>query len=233
MYIHSYQSYIWNAIVSQRVRAYGASKPVVGDLVFESDCQPSEDSNDLDEGGQPEAASHSSQVKSRKPWNPPHVKTLTEEDLEKYSIFDVIMPLPGTDVAYPGGELGERYREFLRTDGLDPDDFVRKQREYTLHGSYRKILHLPKEMSWSVLRYTDPDVALTQADEDKLLGFDLPVTDVGGKFMALQVHLTLGTAAYATMALREITKAETSTHHQMTLTHASEDQKYRGYDDAQ
>ena len=51
MYIHSYQSYIWNAIVSQRVRAYGASEPVVGDLVFEneSDCQLSEDG---DEGGQ-------------------------------------------------------------------------------------------------------------------------------------------------------------------------------------
>ena len=38
------------------------------------------------------------------------------------------MPLPGTDVAYPGGTLGERYREFLCMDGLDPDDFVRKQK---------------------------------------------------------------------------------------------------------
>jgi tRNA pseudouridine13 synthase len=81
-----------------------------------------------------EAASHSSQVKSRKPWNPPRVKTLTKEDLEKYSIFDVIMPLSGTDVAYPGGELGEKYREFLCMDGLDPDDFVRKQRSARVHG---------------------------------------------------------------------------------------------------
>ena len=46
----------------------------------------------------------------------------------KYSIFDVIMPLPGTDVAYPGGTLGEKYREFLRVDGLDPENFTRKQR---------------------------------------------------------------------------------------------------------
>jgi tRNA pseudouridine13 synthase len=56
------------------------------------------------------------------------VKTLAEDDLENYTIFDVIMPLPGTDVAYPGGSLGERYREFLRTDGLDPDNFVRRQK---------------------------------------------------------------------------------------------------------
>lgn len=159
------------------------------------------------------------------------------------------MPLPGRDVAYPGGKLGERYREFLRVDGLDPDNFVRKQRfafccvysicilantasfrEYTLNGSYRKILHLPKELTWDVMHYTDPDVSLAQSDEDKLLGFDPPVVDQDGKFMALQIRLTLGTASYATMALREITKTETSSHYQMNLTVGSEDQQYRGSD---
>lgn len=90
------------------------------------------------------------------------------------------------------------------------------------------MLHLPKELSWSVLRYTDPDVALAQADEDKLLGFDPPVIVEDGKFMALQINITLGTASYATMALREITKTETSSHFQTNLTNAAEDQKYRG-----
>ena len=56
------------------------------------------------------------------------MKTLTEANLDKHSIFDVIMPLPGTDVAYPGGQLGDRYREYLRVDGLDPDNFIRKQK---------------------------------------------------------------------------------------------------------
>ena len=88
-------------------------------------------------------------------------------------------------------------------------------------------MHLPKELSWSVLRYTDPDVALAQADEDKLLGFDPPVVNENGKFVALQIELTLGTAAYATMALREVTKTETSSHFQTSLTQASEDQKYK------
>lgn len=88
-------------------------------------------------------------------------------------------------------------------------------------------MHLPKELSWSVLRYTDPDVALAQADEDKLLGFDPPIIDENGKFMALQICLQLGTAAYATMALREVTKTETSSHYQTALTQASDDQKFK------
>ncbi|THV08431.1 tRNA pseudouridine synthase D [Dendrothele bispora CBS 962.96] len=237
MYVHAYQSYVWNAIVSERIRMHGADKPVVGDLVFDED--PGEnvevDNNsegEDDEKDQPEPLSNRARKKqSRKPWTPPRVKVLTEDDLDKYSIFDIIMPLPGTDVAYPGGALGARYRQFLEMDGLDPDNWVRKQRDYTLAGSYRKILHLPSELTWSVLRYTDPDVPLAQADEDKLLGFDSPVVVEDGKFLALQINLTLGTASYATMALREITKTETSSHFQTSLTIASEDQKYKGTGD--
>lgn len=100
-------------------------------------------------------------------------------------------------------------------------------REYSLGGSYRKIMHLPKELSWSVLRYTDPDVPLAQADEDTLLGLEPSAAVADGRFMALQVRLQLGTAAYATMALREVTKTETSSHYQTSLTQASEDQKFR------
>ncbi|KAL0568857.1 multisubstrate pseudouridine synthase 7 [Marasmius crinis-equi] len=232
MYVHAYQSYVWNAIVSERIRMYGAHEPVVGDLVF--DEEPTEDTNqnqdeEMDDEEENEPVSNRQRKKqNRKPWTPPRIKTLTQEVLEKYTIFDVIMPLPGTDVAYPGGKLGERYKEFLEMDGLDPNNFVRKQKDYTLGGSYRKILHLPKEMSWSVLRYTDPDVPLAQADEDKLLGFDAPVVSEDGKFMALQINLQLGTASYATMALREITKTETSSHYQTNLTMSAADQKYKG-----
>ncbi|KAJ4481683.1 pseudouridine synthase [Lentinula edodes] len=240
MYVHAYQSYVWNAIVSERVRMHGAEKPVVGDLVFEvdPDAQPEEDGEALtdneNEDATDKALSNRARKKlARKPWSPPQVKTLTEEDLNKYTILDVIMPLPGTDVAYPGGQLGDRYREFLKIDSLDPDNFVRKQKDYTLSGSYRKILHRPTAMTWSVMRYTDPDVPLAQADEDKLLGFDPPVIDEQGKFMALQINLTLGTASYATMALREITKTETSSHYQTSLTNAAEDQKYRGVADGE
>ncbi|KAI0832348.1 tRNA pseudouridine synthase D [Trametes gibbosa] len=247
MYVHAYQSYVWNAIVSERMRMHGAEKPVVGDLVFDEPSSKvkgvEEDDTEIaleaaevgiiaddkvaNEDDAKDGDAGRSSRRSRKAWEPSKVKVLAEGDLDKYSIFDVIMPLPGKDVDYPGGPLGERYREFLRKDGLDPENWVRKQKDYSLGGSYRKILHLPKELSWAVMKYTDPDVALAQSDEDNLLGMPPPATDENGKFLALQINLQLGTAAYATMALREVTKTETSSHYQTTLTQASEDQKYR------
>jgi tRNA pseudouridine13 synthase len=78
------------------------------------------------------------------------------------------------------------------------------------------------------MRYTDPDIPLAQSDEDKILGIDPPQIDEEGRFLALQIRLQLGTACYATMALREVTKIDTSSHIQTFMTTNSEDQLYRG-----
>lgn len=44
MYVHAYQSYVWNAIVSERIKVYGCERPVVGDLVFDQNLQEDENS---------------------------------------------------------------------------------------------------------------------------------------------------------------------------------------------
>ena len=51
MYVHAYQSYVWNCIVSERIKSFGRA-PIVGDLVFDDeDPQESkdEDKEDADE----------------------------------------------------------------------------------------------------------------------------------------------------------------------------------------
>ena len=53
---------------------------------------------------------------------------------------------------------------------LNPTRALLIIREYSLPGSYRKIIHLPKTFTWSHVSYTDPDISLVQSDEDKILG---------------------------------------------------------------
>jgi len=70
-----------------------------------------------------------------KGWRPSHqtsssqeVKQLTEEDIGNYTIHDVIMPLPGWNIDYPAGDIGELYTKILKEDGLDPKRMQRDQR---------------------------------------------------------------------------------------------------------
>jgi tRNA pseudouridine13 synthase len=79
-------------------------------------------------------------------------------------------------------------------------------------------MHMPGSLSWKFLRYTDPDHQLAQADEDVLLGYPPLPEDPEGKSLALQIELTLGSSTYATMALRELLKADTSSESQKALT---------------
>ena len=44
MYVHAYQSYVWNAVVSERIKMYGCERPVAGDLVFEHNLRRDESS---------------------------------------------------------------------------------------------------------------------------------------------------------------------------------------------
>lgn len=96
-------------------------------------------------------------------------------------------------------------------------------------GAYRKILHMPTDVKCELYEYQDPDLPLSQADEDALLGMELPelrpwaststkLNDDPTKNLALKVELTLGSSAYATMALREILKTDTGKEAQSKMT---------------
>lgn len=100
--------------------------------------------------------------------------------------------------------------------------------EYSLPGSYRPIVLKPTSLTWSQVRYTDPNLPLVQSDEDTILGLNPPTPhDPEGMFRAVVLELVLGPAAYATMALREVTREETSSWWQTSLTVKGEDQDYR------
>jgi len=64
------------------------------------------------------------------------VQQLTDAEVANHTIFDVVMPLPGFDVEYPSGHIGELYLQIMRADGLDPHRMRREQRSVVF-----KILH--------------------------------------------------------------------------------------------
>lgn len=182
MYIHSYQSFVWNTMVSRRVEAYGL-KAVEGDLVLK--------------GGTA------------------HV--LSAEEAQKESIHDVVMPLPGFDVIYPTHEVGKGYKEILAADQLDINKMRHKVKDYSLAGAYRRILIRPSNVHWELIHYDDPRVSLVHTDTEKLENKPAPVYQTEGKYRALKMEFSLPPSTYATMAIREVLKMDTSIKNQTQL----------------
>ncbi|ELR52299.1 PREDICTED: pseudouridylate synthase 7 homolog [Bison bison bison] len=182
MYIHSYQSYVWNNMVSKRIDEYGL-KPVPGDLVLKGAT----------------------------------ATFIEEDDVNNYSIHDVVMPLPGFDVIYPKHKISEAYREMLTADSLDIDNMRHKIRDYSLSGAYRKIIIRPQNVSWEVVAYDDPKIPLFNTDVDNLEGRPPPVFASEGKYRALKMDFSLPPSTYATMAIREVLKMDTSIKNQTQL----------------
>ncbi|XP_057406142.1 pseudouridylate synthase 7 homolog isoform X4 [Balaenoptera acutorostrata] len=183
MYIHSYQSYVWNNMVSKRIEEYGLN-PVPGDLVLKGAT----------------------------------AACIEEDDVNNYSIHDVVMPLPGFDVIYPQHKISEAYREMLTADNLDIDNMRHKIRDYSLSGAYRKIIIRPQNVSWEVVAYDDPKIPLFNTDVDNLEGKPPPVfASAEGKYRALKMDFSLPPSTYATMAIREVLKMDTSIKNQTQL----------------
>ncbi|KAJ1617901.1 pseudouridine synthase, partial [Pavlovales sp. CCMP2436] len=225
LYLHAYQSYVWNCVASERIRCFG-SQPIVGDLPAEgADAPPADKGEAADEAGEGAGGElHLPKLALR-------ALTQADVDARTFAITDVLLPLPGTDVLYPANEVGALYAEVMAVDGLDPHDMDRKVREHSLAGGYRKLVVCPGEMSHALLSYTHPDQQLTVTDMDLLRERPPSATAApaaaaaadseaaaapaaadpaaGGPLHAVSLDFTLPAGCYATMLLRELCKRST------------------------
>ncbi|KAM0238734.1 hypothetical protein ACHAPO_003708 [Fusarium lateritium] len=139
MYLHAYQSYVWNHVTSQRWELHGKSV-IPGDLIIapaETTPLVSGQDQDGDDIINPVEDDEDTPVRAR---------PLTAEEAASgnYTIFDIVLPTPGYDVVYPENDIGEFYREFMGRDengNLDPYKMRRMRREFSLPGRYRKIMN--------------------------------------------------------------------------------------------
>ena len=133
LYMHSYQSLLWNKAASRRVQ-FGVL-PIVGDLVFVDETaaveataeEVPEEVESVDYEDKEEEEKKETKEEKKVDYKA-LVKPLTQADLDsgRYSIFDVVLPLPGHDISYPENEIGKYYEELLKEDGLSSEKLKQK-----------------------------------------------------------------------------------------------------------
>ncbi|KAI0200736.1 pseudouridine synthase [Astrocystis sublimbata] len=173
MYGHAYQSLVWNFVASKRWERFGA-QVIVGDLVLvKSHATTVSHSNGNGEDTEEPWVGAEDVATAQQTGCVPHA--VTEDDLQagKYSIFDVVLPSPGWDVVYPSNEIGAYYLEFMsqpENGGLDPYNMRRRQRDFSLPGSYRKLMgKLKRVPTASVETYSNDLQQLVPTDLDMIL----------------------------------------------------------------
>jgi len=157
MYVHAYQSLVWNFAVGERWRLYGDTV-VEGDLVLVNEhrhtavpCSPTSPSTlpapaaAVDTDGEPVIlpAAHDRGGPHEDVFERARALTAAEAASGAYGILNVVLPLPGFDVLYPANKVGDFYGAFMgsaRGGGLEPAQMRRPQRDFSLSGGYRKVL---------------------------------------------------------------------------------------------
>lgn len=233
MYVHAYQSLVWNVAASERWKRHG-SKVIEGDLVLvDEHKEKSEIANKLEEiDADGEAIVHPADDDraGNMEDNFTRARALTKEEADSgdYSVFDIVLPTPGFDILYPANDISHVYKDFMaskRGGYLDPFDMRRKWKDVSLSGSYRKVLARPdNDVSYEIKTYEEENEQFVRTDLDRisknppLKQYDIgqsadgedPVESKknprGAEKIAVVLKLQLGTSQYATMALRELMK---------------------------
>lgn len=241
IYVHAYQSLVWNVAASERWKRYG-SKVTVGDLVLIDEHKEKlekipqnelvdADGEEIVYPADDDRAGNAEDIFIR-------ARALSEEEADSghYSIFDVVLPMPGFDIIYPENEMSDFYKEFMASErggGLDPFDMRRKWKDVSLSGGYRKLLgRVAGDITYEIRTYEDENQQFMQTDLDRLSqgkpyqqqraqtsdqetligpAQEPPIENgeepkMEGSKIATVLKMQLGASQYATMALRELMK---------------------------
>ncbi|KAL7120130.1 hypothetical protein ACP275_02G104600 [Erythranthe tilingii] len=179
MFVHSYQSYLWNHAASMRVQKYGMHQVVLGDLVYckdqeieketkfsNSECEDG-NGNDTHDDCHVDELSVIDLSEARNTV----VKVISEEDIAAgtYTIDDIVLPLPGSRITYPLNDIGKIYHDIARKDDISLTDGAHNSKEFSftsITGAYRRVFQKPKDFEWELLKYTDANIPLAETDLD-------------------------------------------------------------------
>jgi tRNA pseudouridine13 synthase len=132
MFVHAYQSYVFNRILSQRIeKGILASKPLIGDLILPADSQGLPDHKKWIE-----VAEH-------------NIEKITKKVGEKKAFISGL--IPGAEVEVAKGESGEIEIEILREEGFVPRDYIIPEiRGLSSKGMRRELISQESDFDYEV-----------------------------------------------------------------------------------
>jgi tRNA pseudouridine13 synthase len=229
MYVHAYQSMVWNFAATKRQELYG-NKVVEGDLVLvhehPEETKMEENAETVDADGElvlhPAVDDRSNNADAM--FERARPLSAAEAASGKFNIFDVVLPQPGFDVLYPSNEVGTFYETFMagkEGGGLDPRDMRRKVKDFSLSGSYRKVRARVQGGGCQVLGYKEEMKQFVKTDLEEMRGKkegqgegveEILEKEEQPDKIAVVLKFQLGSSQYATMALRELMKGGVVVH---------------------
>ena len=214
---------MWNQAVSERLRRFGR-QVLIGDLVVERENADLIENVAVDEiADVVEEEPEDEEAKGeRRVVNP--VIDVTEENIGKYTIEDVVMPMVGHNVNLPKNvELAKIITDLLLKDGITMTNFAQmaSQDSLSASGAYRKIVTKANDIVFDIVDMQNENEDLIAADYLKESD-PTPVITVGENqtavTKALRMRFNLKTSSYATMLIREVTRTSSAFSAQYKLS---------------
>ncbi|RWS28576.1 pseudouridylate synthase 7-like isoform X2 [Leptotrombidium deliense] len=186
MYLHAYQSLIWNKLANFRLEEYGMNV-VPGDILMFTEIK---EENEEDE----EEATV-------------HPVIADENNLKNATIFDVVLPIVGSSIVLPENRVKDKLLQLLAEDGITIETFKSMAKQNMLYGTYRKFVQIPLDVSWSVHSYEDEKEQFITTDLQLTKNIVCQLSNTGSK-KAVKLGLSLPSSTYATVVIRELFKRD-------------------------
>lgn len=228
LYPHAYQSYIWNTAVSERIKKF-KTQILIGDIVKKNTGTTILEDNEIADDVGEDLANvieedeniEENEIQSQVEIDSDKIfyegfEYITQENINKYSINDVVIPLVGSKVKYPQNETKDYILNLLNLDNLTIDEFNHQKVNFNATGFFRKIIEKPTNVKYSFVWHDKQDVDL-QNEHYNIMDHPTPPS-VDNKYLSLRLQFQLPQSTYATMLFRELTKKSSSVSYQMNLS---------------
>lgn len=73
-------------------------------------------------------------------------------EASKYTVFDVVLPLPGNAITYPQHSVGQAYLDFLNSYSLGECQFRLNALQINVPGDYRRLVEFPVNLEWKIFQ---------------------------------------------------------------------------------